>query len=264
MRYTWQRQRLAVNRVWKSSELNYEWKNPNFDPDKYLDDDILGFMHAEGAQLDDIEDNPEPSTRKGRARPKGTAVRRRGALDVTPAVSTRPFHGDITFNARSGGKDSNSLYATERHATYYQYGFCLSPEYLKHKYRILQVLDGLAGIDKVAGNHGRFLFDFAPTNIVLRWTKDLSPRLLYCFDQDEQEQLSLSDLVYKVESGDINAQELWIGGQLTQELKSLEDRGAKLFPGIVLAVNALKDVIVEDLKISTVDLAKDLDNDTDE
>ena len=137
--------------------------------------------------------------------------------------------------------------------TYYQYGFCLSPEYLHHKHRILQVLDGLTGIDKVAGNHGRFLFDFAPTNIVLRWTQDFSPRLLYCFDQDEQEQLSLADLVYKVESGDINAEELWIGGQLTQELQPLGDRGANLFPGSLLAANALKAVIVRDLGIEIND-----------
>ena len=114
-------------------------------------------------------------------------------------------------------------------------------------------MDGLTGIDKVAGNHGRFLFDFAPTNIVLRWTQDFSPRLLYCFDQDDQEQLSLADLVYKVESGDINAEELWIGGQLTQELQPLGDRGANLFPGSLLAANALKAVIARDLEIEVND-----------
>ena len=173
LRYTWQRQGLAVNRVWNPLILESKWQDPNFDPDKYLDDDILGFMHAEAAKIDDAKEDPEvpPIPAKGRAkgtaRPKGTAVKRRGALDVTPAVSTRPFHGDVTFNARSGVKDRNSLYATERHATYYQYGFCLSPEYLRDKSRTLDVLDGLVGIDKVAGNHGRFLFDFAPTNTAL-------------------------------------------------------------------------------------------------
>jgi CRISPR-associated protein Cst2 len=115
---------------------------------------------------------------------------------------------------------------------------------LRKKSRTLDVLDGLVGIDKVAGNHGRFLFDFAPTNIVLRWTQDLNPRLLYCFDQDEQEQLSLSDLIYRVESGDINPKELWIGGQLSQGLEGL---GANLFPGSLSAVNALKEVITRDL-----------------
>lgn len=250
LRYTWQRQGLPVNRKWNPLIPESTWQDPNFDPDKYLDDDILGFMHAEAAKIDDTEDDPEvpPIPTKGRAKgklkPKGTAVKRRGALDVTPAVSTRPFHGDVTFNARSGVKDRTSLYATERHATYYQYGFCLSPEYLRDKSRTLDVLDGLVGIDKVAGNHGRFLFDFAPTNIVLRWTKDLNPRLLYCFDQDEQEQLSLSDLIYRVESGDINPKELWIGGQLSQGLERL---GANLFPGSSLAVDALKEVIARDL-----------------
>ena len=255
LRYTWQRQGLPVNREWNPLILKSTWQDPNFDPDKYLDDDILGFMHAEAAKIDEAEEDPEvpPIPAKGRAKgkpkPKGTAVKRRGALDVTPAVSTRPFHGDVTFNARSSEKDRNSLYATERHATYYQYGFCLSPEYLQDKSRTLDVLDGLVGIDKVAGNHGRFLFDFAPTNIVLRWTKDLNPRLLYCFEQDEQEQLSLPDLIYRVESGDINPQELWIGGQLSQGLKELV--GVHLFPGSLSAVNALKEVITKDLKLET-------------
>ncbi len=250
LRYTWQRQGLPVNRIWNPLTSESKWQDPNFDPDKYLDDDILGFMHAEAAKIDDAEENPAvpPIPAKRNARPKGKAVKRRGALDVTPAVSTRPFHGDVTFNARSGVKDRTSLYATERHATYYQYGFCLSPEYLKDKSRTLDVLDGLVGIDKVAGNHGRFLFDFAPTNIVLRWTQDLNPRLLYCFDQDEQEQLSLSDLIYRVESGDLDPKELWIGGQLSQGLEGL---GANLFPGSLSAVNALKKVITRDLGMET-------------
>ncbi len=242
-----------MNRVWNPVIPDYEWQDPNFDPDKYLDDDILGFMHAEAAKIDDAEDNPDPESpppvtgkSKRKPKPKGTAVKRRGALDVTPAVSTRPFYGDVTFNARGGEKDRTSLYATERHATYYQYGFCLSPEYLCNKSRTLDVLDGLVGIDKVAGNHGRFLFDFAPTNIVLRWTQDLNPRLLYCFDQDEQEELSLSDLVYRVNSGDLNPKELWIGGQLSQGLEGL---GANLFPGSLSAITDLKALIVRDLGI---------------
>jgi CRISPR-associated protein Cst2 len=257
LRYTWQRQGKLVNRVWNPAISDYEWQDPNFDPDKYLDDDILGFMHAEAAKLDDAEDNPDPEPSppvKGRAKrkpkPKGTALKRRGALDVTPAVSTRPFHGDVTFNARGGEKGHTSLYATERHATYYQYGFCLSPEYLRDKSRTIDVLDGLVGIDKVAGNHGRFLFDFAPTNIVLRWTKDLNPRLLYCFDQDEEEVLSLTDLIYRVNSGDIDPKELWIGGQLSQGLEGL---GANLFPGSLAAINGLKAVIARDLEIKDGD-----------
>jgi CRISPR-associated protein Cst2 len=72
----------------------------------------------------------------------------------------------------------------------------------------------------------------------------LNPRLLYCFDRDEQEQLSLSDLVCRVNSGDLDPKELWIGGQLAQELEGL---GANLFPGCLLAVNELKAVVARDL-----------------
>ena len=41
---------------------------------------------------------------------KGTAIKRRGALEVTRAISLTPFAGDITFNAKSGEKSSTSLY----------------------------------------------------------------------------------------------------------------------------------------------------------
>jgi CRISPR-associated protein Cst2 len=59
------------------------------------------------------------------------------------------------------------------------------------------VLDGLISIGEVAGNHARFLFDFSPESIVLRWTHDFSPRFLYCFEEDEVGNISAHDLARK-------------------------------------------------------------------
>ncbi len=56
---------------------------------------------------------------------KGVTLNRRGALEVTRAISLSPFAGDITFNAKSGTKTNTSLYGTELHATRYQYGIAL-------------------------------------------------------------------------------------------------------------------------------------------
>lgn len=100
----------------------------------------------------------------------------------------------------------------------------------------------------MAGNHARFLYDFSPESIVLRWTHDFSPRFLYCFEEDELGNMSVSNLVRQVEVGDIDPKELWIGGLISQ---GLEDLGANVFLGVKSAVNALKQVIAEDLQLSS-------------
>jgi CRISPR-associated protein Cst2 len=46
----------------------------------------------------------------------------------------------------------------------------------------------------VAGNHARFLYDFSPEIIILRWTPDPAPRMLLCFDEDERGAISLARL----------------------------------------------------------------------
>ncbi len=48
---------------------------------------------------------------------KGTADKRRGCLEIARAISTTPFSGDLTFNAKSGEKGRTSLYGTEVHST---------------------------------------------------------------------------------------------------------------------------------------------------
>jgi len=244
LRYYWQKAGYRVNRRWDDHANEFVWENPDFDDASFIDDDVLGFMRAEAAKLE-ASDQPKE---KGKKAPKGTKTARRGVLEVTRAVSTTPYAGNITFNAVSGQKGRTSLYATEVHATRYQHGFALTPDRLKDKSRIHGVLDGLISIGEVAGNHARFLFDFSPESIVLRWTHDFSPRFLYCFEEDEAGEVLVPDLLRRVATGDIDPKELWIGGAISE---TLGDVGANVFPGVKSAVEALKRVIAEDLQLSS-------------
>lgn len=247
LRYYWQKAGYPVNRRWDEDAkpvADRILQEPNFDEERFIDDDVLGFMRAEGAK---VEASEQPKGKRKKA-PKGTVTARRGRLEVTRAVSTTAYSGDITFNAASGQKSSTSLYGTEVHATRYQYGFALTPNSLKDKSRIHAVLDGLMSIGEVAGNHARFLFDFSPESIVLRWTHDFSPRFLYCFEEDEAGEVLVPDLVRRVGAGDIDPKELWIGGAISE---TLGDLGANVFPGVKTAVEALKQVIAEDLQLSS-------------
>lgn len=263
LRYYWQNQGYPVNRVWNENaqpEANHVWQDPNFDNARFIDDDVLGFMHAEAAKVEASEesesdvqeessnDNKKRSQRKGKKKPKGTTSAKRGVLELSRAVSMIPFAGNLTFNAMSGKKGRTSLYGTEVHATRYQYGFALTPNSLKDQSRINPILDGLISIGEVAGNHARFLYDFSPDSIILRWTHDFSPRFLYCFEEDEFGNISVPDLVRRLKAGDIEPKELWVGGAISS---FLEDSGANVFSGVKKTVEALKQVIAEDLQLSS-------------
>jgi CRISPR-associated protein Cst2 len=261
LRYYWQNSGYLVNRIWNENaqpESEHVWQDINFDNVRFIDDDVLGFMRAEAAkneiseesedelQEETLDQNRKTRKAKSKQKPKGKTTARRGALEVTRAVSMIPFAGDITFNAVSGKRERTSLYGTEVHATRYQYGFALTPQSITEQVRINAILDGLISIGEVAGNHARFLYDFSPESIILRWTHDFSPRILYCFETDELGNISVPDLVRRIEAGDIEPNELWIGGAIS---RNLEDLGTHVFPGVKAAVAALKQVINQDLHL---------------
>jgi CRISPR-associated protein Cst2 len=252
LRYYWQTcGQYEVNRHWDDAQNDNFWQNPNFDDGQYIDDDVLGFMRADAAKSEaNDEEEPTEGKKKKKSAPKGTATVKRGVLEVTRAVSTQPFAGDVTFNAASGQKGRTSLYGTEVHATRYQYGFALTPDRLKDKSRIHAVLDGLTSLSKVGGNHSRFLYDFAPDSMVLRWTHDFSPRLLYCFVEENGE-ISAPDLLRRIQAGDIDPKELWVAGAIlnTETGEQLEEYGVNAFQGIKPAVEDIKSRIREDLGV---------------
>ncbi len=197
---------------------SFEWKDPEFkNADKHLDDMLLGYME------------PQKETKK-----------RRAALEITRAISTRPFVGDVSFNVASvGAQRTNKTpvpYAVEVHSTRYQYGFALSGADIKPEWR-KAAIDGLVNLRRVAGNHSRFLYDFAPASIVLRVTHDPAPRFLYCYTESADGALAAPALLQRIDAGDIDAKEIIVGGEIAAnpEFQSLKERGAAVVDGVKAA-----------------------------
>jgi CRISPR-associated protein Cst2 len=220
----------GTNRRWDESGRNNIWQDWTFrgrasaDGATYIDDDLLGFMTAEAAK------------EEGEA---GSANVRRAVLEVTRAVSLTPWSGDVTFNAASPGatpsaqkKGTNPVpYGTEVHATRFQYGFALTPERLRDKTRAAKAITALCQLGTVAGNHGRFLYDFSPDSVVFRITDDPAPRLLYCFEtRDDGKTVDSTVLLDRVQAGDVRAEELILGGPIaqTQTGRRLKELGTKV------------------------------------
>lgn len=231
-----------TNRKYDEEDRLNEWQDPKFsrwsEKSKdvpFIDDDLLGFMAAEGAKQEGG---------------KGEAKVRRAVLEVTRAVSLTAWPGDVTFNAASPGatpsaqkRGSNPVpYATEMHATRYQYGFAMTPRRLRVPQRATTALRGLCALGEVAGNHGRFLFDFSPDAIVLRLTDDPAPRLLYGFSLDDESRLSIEEIIRRTRAGDIASKELVIGGAILGQLSENDRatlRGAELHEGVRSACESL-------------------------
>ena len=221
----------GTNRRWDEDARANSWKDWTFKGwqtekgETFIDDDLLGFMTAEAA------------SEEGGA---GSANVRRAVLEVTRAVSLTAWSGDITFNAASPGatpsaskgekRDKNPVpYGTEVHATRYQYGFALTPERLRDPQRAAKALVALCQLGTVAGNHGRFLFDFSPDSVVLRVTDDPAPRLLYFFETaDDGKTIDARDLLRRVEHNDIKGEELILGGPFAKSETGIKltERGA--------------------------------------
>jgi len=287
IRYYWQRTGIAVNRVWNDEKSDHEWQDTSWkswtspdvtgkEKEGFIDDDVMGFMLAEAANLDgsDVAEGlkkekkeidgqlkelskEEKKSETGKALnkqskelgnkiktlSKGTCDKRRGALEISRALSLTPFVGDITFNAKSGEKSNTSLYGTEVHATRYQYGFALTPESLRVSTRLLDVLDAVVSLSEVAGNQSRYLYDFSPDAVVFRWTDDFAPRMLYGFSLDGENRLILPEILGRIEQRDIDPTEVVIG-MSTPATLSPETRGLLKEKGVkVLGVKAAAEEI---------------------
>ncbi len=172
-------------------------------------------------------------------------------LEVTRAISLTPWSGDVTFNAASPGatpsaqkKGSNPVpYGTELHATRYQYGVALTPERLRDKSRAAKAIESLCNLGTVAGNHGRFLFDFSPDAVVFRITSDPAPRMLYCFSTDDDGRtVRLPALVQRIQAGDIEVKELIVG------VSNLDSSLAKEMASVGVEICGVKAACAEAIK----------------
>jgi len=287
IRYYWQKKGIPVNRRWDGEKDTHVWQDPGWSAwgsnskDKsqtFIDDDVLGFMEAQAgaeegsdeledknAELDSIKkalasaegeeakklkDNVKALNKEIKNLKKGSATKRKGALEVTRAISLTPFAGDITFNSKSGEKSRTSLYGTELHATRYQYAFAITPDSLRVKERIYDVIDAVVGLSEVGGNQSRFLYDFSPDAIVLRWTDDFAPRILYGFTHDGAVagSLAIPSITKKMDAGDINPAEVVIGGKV--ELGNYAGK-VKTYAGIKAAADEVRGQIKEYLAKGT-------------
>jgi CRISPR-associated protein Cst2 len=253
IRYYWQRSGKKVNRVWDEEANDHRWQDEDWLPwtdpqgkgkgkETYIDDDVLGFMLAEAGKTEGNESEAGGAKGKSKKRVKGTCDKRRGVLEVTRAISLTPFDGDVTFNAKSGEKTSTSLYGTEVHATRYQYGFTLTPEWLRQRSRAFDVVDALISLSEVAGNQSRFLYDFSPDAVVFRWTDDFAPRFLYGLQPSGERVALRGDVLARIKARDIDAGELVVGGSLavTADGTALMEQGAVVLDGVKAAGDEVK------------------------
>jgi CRISPR-associated protein Cst2 len=228
-------EKLALNR--KVSHNGSEWVDKEFKkPEDYIDNDVLGYMHA-----------------------KKETVSRRGILEISRAISTTPWPGTISAHFASPGsnpavtKNDPIPYQCEVHDTRYQYTFAFTPEALlkDKRTRTEKTVLAIQNLRRPAGNHARFLFDFAPEAIVLRWTADPAPRMMFCFEQAENGRLDINRLVARTEGDhpDIDPKELVVGtSEKVDGLEKLRERGVKVYPGVKAAFADLLARIANDIK----------------
>lgn len=234
LREGWQGAGLTLNR--SVSHDGSEWADKEFaTPNKYIDNDVLGYMHA-----------------------KKETVSRRGILELSRAVSTTPWPGTISAHFASPGSnpsiatDDPIPYQAEIHHTRYQYTFAMTPDaLLQDTYaRTEKTLLAFQNLRRAAGNHARFLFDFSPEAIVLRWTLDPAPRVMFVFDQDDRGRVSLKKLLRRVAGGDVAAGEVFVGTAIDNvpEVDALKTEGVQVFDGVKKAVAAVLAKIKETVK----------------
>jgi CRISPR-associated protein Cst2 len=272
LRYRFQLEGMNVNRTYDADlgklELKDE-KRTGWNPagDVFIDDDLMGFMDAAAAKAEREEDDSasvageevasaKPKTPKTKA--KGKTTKRQSPLAIGRAVSLRPYRGELSFNAVSGEKEKGklSLYNAEMHTTEYQYSFGVNLNDVVNKSHVNALIDALVDPPQVAGNHSRFAYDFSPASLVLRVTHAHSSRIQNCFEHDEETRgISLQRLVQRVESNDIPASELIVGGELASSAdgKRLRELGAAVLPGVLAAADeARKRIAAMDASLSAV------------
>lgn len=263
IRYRFQLENLRVNRSYDGElgKLFYEDEKRttwNPDGDVFIDDDLMGFMDAAAAQAEKedeeaaaIEGASETETKpKTKGKAKGKTTKRPSPLAIGRAVSLRPYRGELSFNAVSGEKVKGklSLYNAEMHTTEYQYSFGLNLDDVIKKENIKHLIEAIIDPPQVAGNHARFAYDFSPDSIVLRVTNAHSSKIQNCFEHDEDNRtFTVAKLIKRVESGDIPANELIVGGAIaqTEEGEKLKELGVTTFKGIQAAANEARKRIAE-------------------
>lgn len=214
----------STNRTFNSDADKYTLKNERFSAKDFIDDDLFGYMDAKKGK-----DNEDATTK------------RRGAFEVSRAISLDPYWGDTAFGSKGGEKGKTSIHSTEVHCTAYQYTVALTPESLKDPKRAVLALDAISAVRHVGGNHSRFLYDFRPESIVIRITEDPSPWIMDCFKR-MGDTVGCPRLLRLVEVGDVKADEIIVAGEIadTPYGEKLEKLGVKVCRGVKEAIALAK------------------------
>jgi CRISPR-associated protein Cst2 len=215
----------GTNRTFNPDTDKYTLKNERFSAKEFIDDDLFGYMDAKKGK-----DNEDATTK------------RRGALEVSRAISLDPYWGDIAFGSKGGEKNKTSIHSTEVHCTAYQYTVALTPESLKDPKRAIVALEAISAVRHVGGNHSRFLYDFRPESIVIRITEDPSPWIMDCFKR-VGDSVGCTRLVRLVEVGDVKAEELIVAGEIadTPYANQLKELGVQVCRGVKEAIALAKE-----------------------
>ncbi|MBL8207239.1 MAG: DevR family CRISPR-associated autoregulator [Blastocatellia bacterium] len=258
-RFQLELQDSQVNRTYNvhSGKVNFKddkWLDWKPVQDIFVDDDLMGFMNAAAAKNEREDEDSEQDKSKDTSgkKPKGKAYKRTSPLAMGRAVSLRPYRGELSYNCTVRKEDEKgnaaglSLYNAEMHTTEYQYSFGLNLNDVVNKQNISHVIDAIIDPPPVAGNHSRFAFDFSPASIVLRVTNAHSSKIQNCFEHDDETRgYHIARLVKRVESGDIPAHELIIGGEVatTEAGARLQELGATVVSGVLAAATEAKNKI---------------------
>lgn len=213
-----------TNRSFDPDKDKYFFQTEVFNANNFIDDDLFGYMDAKSSKKDD-------------GTKENLTTKRRGALEVSRALSLDPYWGDIAFGSKGGTKSNTSIHQTEIHCTAYQYTLAVTPEHLKKIERVNYLLDAMPAIRHVGGNHSRFLFEFRPESIILRVTEDPSPWIMGCFER-VGESVGCPRLVRLVEVKDIPANELIVAGEIadTPYGQQLKELGVNVCRGVKEAI----------------------------
>ena len=158
-------------------------------PEKATDYDdtlLFGYMVAakgEGKERDSEEDEDDegeetPKAKKGAPKEAKKEAKKAGAVEVSPAISTTPYDGDMGFvlglKAKRDEKGHAGLnpFSHERHFTRYQYTLTVNLSNLKPRpkcfSRLISTLIGL----KVGGSHGANASEVTPNILAWRFHKE--------------------------------------------------------------------------------------------
>lgn len=271
LRYRFQLQEMETNRTYNPETGKVRFKDDKWidwspSDSVFIDDDLMGFMNAAAAAKEREEEdaktgiaNADETTEVGKPKSKakkakGTAYKRPSPLAVGRAVSLRPYRGEISYNStvrkedKEGKASGLSLYNAEMHTTEYQYSFGLNLSDVVKKENINHLIDAIVDPTQVAGNHARFAYDFSPASIVLRVTGAHSSKIQNCFEHDEAHRTyTIERLIQRIESKDIAADELIVGGELasTEEGAKLKALGVAVYPGVKAAADEARQRIAK-------------------